>query len=165
MRDARAPQTQKIVSSLCALKLVRLPLSLAATLTAFTLITRTAPCLRQLPSCVDVYPRDTRSRRVLSRNPFPRFVVKVIAPSVEQGNALSVMLTVSQLSKSSLLLEVRFGASGIRRVVASNRSESRWSDLDSALGRASLARATFGHGRPFPNALCTDNLQSSDRYR
>jgi hypothetical protein len=24
----------------------------------FTLITRTAPCLRQLPSCVAVYPRD-----------------------------------------------------------------------------------------------------------
>src|SRR6266478_8536870 len=30
-----------------------------------TLITRTAPCLRQLPSCVAVYPRDARSRRVL----------------------------------------------------------------------------------------------------
>jgi hypothetical protein len=29
------------------------------------LITRTAPCLRQLPSCVAVYPRDSRSRRVL----------------------------------------------------------------------------------------------------
>ena len=27
----------------------------------FTLITRTAPCLRQLPSCVAVYPRDSRS--------------------------------------------------------------------------------------------------------
>src|SRR6266705_2296549 len=79
--------------------------------------------------------------------------------------ALSVMLTVSQLSKSSLLLEVRFGESGIRRVVVSNRSESRWSDLDWALGLASLARATSGHGRPFPDALCTDNLQSSDRYR
>ena len=25
----------------------------------FTLITRTAPCLRQLPSCVAVYPRDS----------------------------------------------------------------------------------------------------------
>src|SRR5439155_20209281 len=79
--------------------------------------------------------------------------------------ALSAMLTVSQLSKFSLPLEVRFGESGIRPVVASNRSESRWSDLDSALGLASLARATSGHGRPFPNALCTDNLQSSDRYR
>ena len=33
----------------------------------FTLITRTAPCLRQLPSCVAVYPRDSRSRRVLCR--------------------------------------------------------------------------------------------------
>ena len=31
----------------------------------FTLITRTTPCLRQLPSCVSVYPRDSRSRRVL----------------------------------------------------------------------------------------------------
>jgi hypothetical protein len=31
---------------------------------SFTLITRTAPCLRQLPSCVAVYPRDSRSRRV-----------------------------------------------------------------------------------------------------
>jgi len=35
----------------------------------FTLITRTAPCLRQLPSCVAVYPRDSRSRRVLCRLP------------------------------------------------------------------------------------------------
>jgi len=33
----------------------------------FTLITRTARCLRQLPSCVAVYPRDPRSRRVLCR--------------------------------------------------------------------------------------------------
>src|SRR5437016_3967393 len=48
------------------LKLARSPRSLTATLAAFTLITRTAPCLRQLPSCVAVYPRDTRSRRVLS---------------------------------------------------------------------------------------------------
>src|SRR5437773_7437432 len=35
----------------------------------FTVITRTAPCLRQLPSCVAVYPRDSRSRRVLCRFP------------------------------------------------------------------------------------------------
>src|SRR5881397_1410734 len=50
------------------LKLARSPRSLTATLAAFTLITRTAPCLRQLPSCVAVYPRDSRSRRVLSRS-------------------------------------------------------------------------------------------------
>jgi hypothetical protein len=31
----------------------------------FTLITRTSHCSRQLPSCVAVYPRDSRSRRVL----------------------------------------------------------------------------------------------------
>ena len=30
-----------------------------------TLITRTTSCSRQLPSCVAVYPRDSRSRRVL----------------------------------------------------------------------------------------------------
>jgi len=46
------------------LKLARCPHSLAATLAA-TLITRTARCLRQLPSCVAVYLRDSRSRRVL----------------------------------------------------------------------------------------------------
>jgi hypothetical protein len=34
------------------------PDSLVATLATFTLITRTAPCSRQLPSCVAVYPRD-----------------------------------------------------------------------------------------------------------
>ena len=33
----------------------------------FTLITRTSQCLRQLPSCVAVYPRDSQSRRVLRR--------------------------------------------------------------------------------------------------
>ena len=33
----------------------------------FTLITRTSQCLRQLPSCVAVYPRDSQSRRVLCR--------------------------------------------------------------------------------------------------
>ena len=32
----------------------------ASTLVAFTLITHTASCLRQLPSCVAVYPRDSR---------------------------------------------------------------------------------------------------------
>jgi len=42
------------------LKLVRCQRSLAATHVAFTLITRTAPCLRQLPSCVAVYPRGSR---------------------------------------------------------------------------------------------------------
>ena len=41
------------------LKLVRCPHSLIASLATFTLITRTPPCLRQLPSCVAVYPRDT----------------------------------------------------------------------------------------------------------
>jgi hypothetical protein len=35
---------------------------------SFTLITRTASCSRQLPSCVAVYPRDSRSRRVLCRS-------------------------------------------------------------------------------------------------
>jgi hypothetical protein len=49
------------------LKLVRFPAH--SPLPNFTLITRTAPCLRQLPSCVAVYPRDTRSRRVLCRFP------------------------------------------------------------------------------------------------
>jgi len=33
----------------------------------FALITRTSQCLRQLPSCVAVYPRDSQSRRVLCR--------------------------------------------------------------------------------------------------
>jgi len=47
------------------LKLARCPHSLIGW---FTLITRTAPCLRQLPSCVAVYPRDSRSRRVLCRS-------------------------------------------------------------------------------------------------
>src|SRR5438046_1234946 len=49
------------------LKLVWLPSSLATTHRGFALITRTAPCLCQLPSCVAVYPRDSRSRRVLCR--------------------------------------------------------------------------------------------------
>ena len=57
-------QTKKL------LKLARLPVRSALPIAAFTLITRTAPCLRQLPSCVAVYPRDTRSRRVLSRKSF-----------------------------------------------------------------------------------------------
>jgi len=43
------------------LKLTRCPRSLAATPLSFTLITRTAQCLRQLPSCVAVYPRDWNS--------------------------------------------------------------------------------------------------------
>src|SRR5438874_11555772 len=46
-------QTKKL------LKLARLPVRSALPIAAFTLITRTAPCLRQLPSCVAVYPRDT----------------------------------------------------------------------------------------------------------
>ena len=33
----------------------------------FTLITRNSQCLRQLPSCVAVYPSDSQSRRVLCR--------------------------------------------------------------------------------------------------
>ena len=40
---------------------------LAATHRGFALITRMAPSSRQLPSCVAVYPRDSRSRRVLCR--------------------------------------------------------------------------------------------------
>jgi hypothetical protein len=44
-----------------------LPSSLAATHRDFALITRTARCLRQLPSCVAVYPRESQSRRVLCR--------------------------------------------------------------------------------------------------
>jgi hypothetical protein len=44
-----------------------LPALTRSYLVAFTLITRTAPCLRQLPSCIAVYPRDSRSRRVLCR--------------------------------------------------------------------------------------------------
>ena len=43
------------------LKLIRYPRLLAPTLVAFTFITRTARCLCQLPSCVAVYPRDSRS--------------------------------------------------------------------------------------------------------
>jgi len=44
------------------------PSSLAAALRGFTLITRTAPaCASYYPSCVAVYPRDSQSRRVLSR--------------------------------------------------------------------------------------------------
>ena len=35
---------------------------LAPILVTFTLITRTAQCSRQLPSCVAVYPRDSQSR-------------------------------------------------------------------------------------------------------
>src|SRR5438132_2601250 len=42
---------------------------LAATHRGFALITRMAPSSRQLPSCVAVYPRDSRSRRVLCRFP------------------------------------------------------------------------------------------------
>src|SRR5207249_362451 len=42
---------------------------LAATHRGFALITRTALCLRQLPSCVAVYPRDSRSRCVPCRFP------------------------------------------------------------------------------------------------
>ena len=48
-----------------SLKLVCFPASLAATHRGLALITRTARCLRQLPSCVAVYPRDSQSRRVL----------------------------------------------------------------------------------------------------
>jgi hypothetical protein len=44
-----------------------LPRLLAVTGHGFTLITRTSQCLRQLPSCVAVYPRDSQSRRVLRR--------------------------------------------------------------------------------------------------
>src|SRR6266566_1367713 len=39
------------------------------------LITRTSPCLRQLPSCIAVYPRDSRSRCVLCRSLRSRRVV------------------------------------------------------------------------------------------
>jgi hypothetical protein len=111
---------------------------------------------------------ETRSAPALTRcyphsftfylgNPFPRFVVNELRRASNEGTLrASVMLTVSQLSKSFASLEVRFGENGIRRVVASNRSESRWSDLDRALELANLARATSGYGRPFPNALCTD---------
>src|SRR6185295_979719 len=49
------------------LKLARCPRSLAATLAACTLITRTACARASYPSCVAVYPRDPRSRRVLCR--------------------------------------------------------------------------------------------------
>src|SRR5207247_1738252 len=41
---------------------------LAPTLAAFTLITRTARACASYPSCVAVYPRDSRSRRVLCRS-------------------------------------------------------------------------------------------------
>jgi hypothetical protein len=47
------------------LKLVRCQRSLAPTLVTFTLITRTASCSRQLPSCFAVYPRDIPIARVL----------------------------------------------------------------------------------------------------
>src|SRR5437016_3425142 len=54
-------------SLLSRLKLARLPVLARSYPRHFTLITRTAPCLRQLPSCVAAYPRDARSRRVLCR--------------------------------------------------------------------------------------------------
>src|SRR5207247_8597688 len=41
---------------------------LAPTLAAFTLITRTARACASYPCCVAVYPRDSRSRRVLCRS-------------------------------------------------------------------------------------------------
>jgi hypothetical protein len=51
--------------SLPGLKLVRSPRLLAATLRSFTLITRRSRTRASYPSCVAVYPRDSRSRRVL----------------------------------------------------------------------------------------------------
>ena len=69
---------QKIVEELQAalaqLKLARCPHSLTASLAATAvrlgpLITRTARCLRQLPSCVAVYPRDSRSHMFYVAHP------------------------------------------------------------------------------------------------
>ncbi len=54
---------------------------LAATHRGFALITRTNRCLRQLPCCVAVYPRDSQSRRVLCRwssTPFTRRVQEMV---------------------------------------------------------------------------------------
>src|SRR5437667_11212516 len=70
--------------------------------------------------------------------------------------ALSAMLTVSQLSKS-------FAGQALFDDVS--LQVNRGDRIGLALGRASLARVTSGHGRPFPNALCTDNLQSNGRCR
>jgi hypothetical protein len=49
MTAHRAVATTAAAVSDSGLKLARCPLSLAATLGGFTLITRTAPCSRQLP--------------------------------------------------------------------------------------------------------------------
>ena len=57
------------------LKLVCCPRSLAG----FTLITRTTPCLRQLPSCVAVYPRDSRSRLFYVADPVSSVRTNVVA--------------------------------------------------------------------------------------
>jgi hypothetical protein len=60
----------------------------------FTLIARTSQCLRQLPSCVAVYPRGSQSRRVLCPDPisslklsrYPRFFTATLAalPSISE---------------------------------------------------------------------------------
>jgi hypothetical protein len=62
----------------CMIETRLLSSSLTATHRGFTLITRTAPCSRQLPSCVAVYPRNSRWRRVLSRRSY-RFVCRFLA--------------------------------------------------------------------------------------
>ena len=96
-------QTKKL------LKLARLPVRSALPIAAFTLITRTAPCLRQLPSCVAVYPRDTRSRRVLSRKSFSSicsFCLNLRDLCVLCGDRISnirVIRVIRGLSRSSRL--------------------------------------------------------------
>src|SRR5207247_6444296 len=53
---------------------------LAPTLAAFTLITRTARACASYPSCVAVYPRDSRSRRVLCRFPQKLHCISLARP-------------------------------------------------------------------------------------
>jgi hypothetical protein len=52
----------------------------------FALITRTARCLRQLPSCVAVYPRESRSRRVLCRISHKLHFSFLLHPSVAEAS-------------------------------------------------------------------------------
>src|SRR5947207_1294504 len=53
----------------------------------------------------------------------------------------------------------------IKPVEAWPRSELRWLGWNWATAPVILGRATSARGRPFPNALCIDNLRSNDRYR
>jgi hypothetical protein len=71
----------------------------------FALITRTAPCLRQLPSCVAVYSRDARSGRVDAplaelRTATPRGLT--VHPSASQPDVFYVADPISAIQLRSL---------------------------------------------------------------